>query len=72
MGKTRVPKEIRDAIRNAAKYNAKAKLYEDIIECWFKQNGVQDDDNFRDTYIDWVQQTNNPEDAIVMFDKLLR
>lgn len=70
--KTKVPKNIRDAIRNAAKYRAKASHYEDIIEQWLEENGVEEDDSIRDTYIDCVQQSYNPEEVIKAFEAMLK
>lgn len=67
-GFSNVPNEIKDAIRKAAEYRAKASTYEIVIEKWFDTIGVSDDDGFRDTYIDCVQQSNNPEEAIRWFE----
>ncbi|MEJ3719234.1 hypothetical protein WGM54_14535 [Paenibacillus polymyxa] len=69
--KTRVPWDIRDALRKAAKYRQKASHFETMIERWLDTNGVGDDDSFRDTYIDSVQLSNNPEEAIKRFEELL-
>ncbi|MNL79550.1 hypothetical protein D3C87_2061810 [compost metagenome] len=69
--KTKVPKEIREAIRKAAKYRAAAAHHENVIEKWFERIGVDEDDSFRDTYIDCVQQSYNPEEAIRRFENLI-
>ncbi|MBE7896136.1 hypothetical protein G7L40_20465 [Paenibacillus polymyxa] len=69
--KTKISKEIRDSIRKAAKYRHKASHFEIIIEKWLDTNGVGDNDSFRDTYIDSVQLSNNPEEAIERFEELL-
>lgn len=70
--KTKVPKNIRNAIRSAAKYREKAKHYENIIEQWFDKNEVEEDDSFRNAYIDCVQQSYDPEEAIKIFETLLK
>lgn len=71
--KTKVPKEVRDAIRKAAKYREKASLYEDIIETWFDELGVADNDSYRDTFIDYVQQSPfSAEAAIRQFESLTK
>lgn len=67
----KVPNEIKDAIRKAAEYRAKASTYEDIIEGWFDKIGASEDDGFRDTYIDCVQQNFNPEEAIRRFENMI-
>ncbi|MFB5759020.1 hypothetical protein [Paenibacillus medicaginis] len=69
--KTNVPKHIRDAMRKAAKYNAKAREYEEIIESWFETTGIKEDDGVRDVYIDYVQQSNNPEAAIKKLESIV-
>ncbi|PZT57383.1 hypothetical protein DN757_01625 [Paenibacillus silvae] len=51
-----VPKDIREALNKAAKYREKAHTYEVIIEEWLESLGVDEDDSFRDTYIDLIQQ----------------
>ncbi|MWV44851.1 hypothetical protein GRF59_14615 [Paenibacillus sp. HJL G12] len=70
--KTKVPIEIRDALRKAAKYRKMASKHEDIIENWFNELGVVEDDDFRDTYVDNVQQPPyEPEIAIKIFESLI-
>jgi hypothetical protein len=69
--RSKVPTNIKEAIRKAAKYNAKAKQYEDIVERWFAANGVEENDSFRDTFIDCVQQSPDPERAIEVFERYL-
>lgn len=66
-----VPKKVQEAIREAAKYREIARKHEGIIEAWLEKIKKQDDDGFRDVLIDYVEQTNNPENAIEMFEILL-
>lgn len=67
----KVPNEIKDAIRKAAKHRNIAAQYENIIEEWFERIGVEEDDSFRDTYIDCIQQSHNPEEAIRRFENMI-
>jgi len=67
----KVPIVIKDAIRKAAEYRAKAATYEIIIEKWFDDLGVEEDDSFRNVYVDCVQQTNDPDEAIKQFESLI-
>ncbi|ASA22637.1 hypothetical protein [Paenibacillus donghaensis] len=67
----KVPNEIKDAIRKAAEYRAKASAYEVIIERWFDAIGVSENEGFRDTYIDCIQQSYNPEEAIRHFENMI-
>ncbi|MCQ4085871.1 hypothetical protein [Saccharibacillus sp. JS10] len=69
--KTKVPKSIRVAIKKAAEYRAKATVHENVIEDWFEMLGISEDDEFRDTYIDCVQQSQNPEEAIRRFEIMI-
>ncbi|WP_342423125.1 hypothetical protein [Paenibacillus sp. FSL E2-0178] len=66
-----VPEEIQNAIRKAAEYRANAATYEGIIEAWFDSIGASEDDGFRDTYIDCVQQNYNPDEAIRRFENMI-
>lgn len=67
----RVPKRVQDAIKQAAKYNEMARSHENVIEVWLEKIGMHEDDGFRDVLIDSVQQTNNPDAAIEMFEIML-
>lgn len=66
-----IPKKVQEAIRKAAHYHEIARKHQAVIEAWLEKIGKQEDDSFRDVLIDTVEQTNNPDDAIEMFEIML-
>lgn len=70
-----LPKKIQDSVRKAAKYHEKARKHQEEFEAWIKENYGEDilDENcfLQDVIIDHIEQSNNPETAIVIMENTL-
>lgn len=69
-----LPAYIKDAIIVSARYHAKAREKQRIVERWIEEKYGEDgvnDDSMRDILIDCVEQSNNPVEAIRSIESML-
>lgn len=69
---SKVPSHIQKAIRDKAKFSAKAYTADQVIRNWLDKLGHGENDDFLDVLIDSTEQGNNlAESCIKSFEKML-
>lgn len=70
----KIPKYVQDAIKKSANYHAEARRQQGIFEKWIQEKyglEILENDSIRDTIIDCVEQSYNPNEAIEMIVNII-